>query len=239
MLPEGGHLEDHHIENFANKLKGRLDGAKSVKRVDRDEEARDKWIERYPELSEGQPGLLGGITSRAEAQVTRLSLIYALLANHSKITLVDLQAALALWDYCERSARFIFGETVVESPEEQRYRKLVEVVAGRPDRTVGLHWLTKSSLQCYRGKRDLAEHDMVELERRGLGLLLDPASGNASGRLLRLKPEAPEVDLDPSAANLAPKTDHTGPGPAPSLSETNGDRSELEATSNFLADAQP
>src|SRR5205814_4726395 len=42
-------------------------------------------------------------------QVTRLSAIYALLDKSRVIRPEHLNAALALWDYCERSARWIFG----------------------------------------------------------------------------------------------------------------------------------
>jgi hypothetical protein len=57
-------------------------------------------------------GLFGAITGRAEAQVLRLSLIYALLDCHNAIRPEHLLAALAVWDYCEASCRFIFGNAV-------------------------------------------------------------------------------------------------------------------------------
>jgi len=45
----------------------------------RDEAANALWEETYPDLSAGHPGLFGAATARAEAQVLRLSLVYALL----------------------------------------------------------------------------------------------------------------------------------------------------------------
>jgi hypothetical protein len=50
--------------------------------------------------------------SRAEAQVTRLSLLYALLDESPTIRAEHLQAALALWEYCEASVRYIFGDAI-------------------------------------------------------------------------------------------------------------------------------
>jgi hypothetical protein len=50
--------------------------------------------------------------SRAEAQVVRLSVIYALLDKSHVIRLDHLRAALALWEYCEASVRYIFGDAV-------------------------------------------------------------------------------------------------------------------------------
>jgi len=55
-------------------------------------------------------GLLGAITSRGEAQVVRLALIYALLDISLEIKITHLEAALAVWKYCEDSAKYIFGE---------------------------------------------------------------------------------------------------------------------------------
>jgi hypothetical protein len=72
-------------------------------------EASAKWEAVYPTLSAGQPGLLGAVTARAEAQVTRLSLVYALLDGADHIDIPHLKAALAVWEYCEASAAYIFG----------------------------------------------------------------------------------------------------------------------------------
>src|SRR5262249_16975667 len=56
--------------------------------------------------------LFGAITSRAEAQVVRLSCIYALLDGSPVVDIQHLRAALALWSYCEQSCRYIFGDAL-------------------------------------------------------------------------------------------------------------------------------
>ena len=63
----------------------------------------------YGPLSAGRPGLTGAIFSRAEAQVLRLSVLYALLDCTCTVSIKHLNAALALWKYCEKSAEMIFG----------------------------------------------------------------------------------------------------------------------------------
>jgi hypothetical protein len=78
-------------------------------RIVRDTRADEMWETIYYLLSEGRPGLAGGLLNRAEAQVLRLSLIYALMDCSSVIRVEHLQAATALWDYCEGSVRYIFG----------------------------------------------------------------------------------------------------------------------------------
>ena len=52
------------------------------------------------------------MTSRAEAHVLRLALIYAVLDKTTKIKRAHVKAALAVWDYSFRSAVYIFGERV-------------------------------------------------------------------------------------------------------------------------------
>ncbi len=76
----------------------------------RDPAADKVWCEVYEELSEGKLGLLGAITARAEAQVMRIACIYALLDHSSIIREAHLMAALAVWDYADASAEYIFGE---------------------------------------------------------------------------------------------------------------------------------
>jgi len=80
--------------------------------MQRDDGARALWRAAYERLAEGQPGLLGALTARAEAQVLRLSLIYALLDCSPDIREPHLRAALALWDYAERSVKYIFGDAL-------------------------------------------------------------------------------------------------------------------------------
>ena len=52
--------------------------AKSVGRVTMTAPACRLWEAVYPVLSADQPGLLGAITARGEAQTIRLAMIYAL-----------------------------------------------------------------------------------------------------------------------------------------------------------------
>jgi hypothetical protein len=50
--------------------------------------------------------------ARAEAQVLRLSLVYALLDRYQQIHPEHLRAANAFWRYCAASARYIFGDAL-------------------------------------------------------------------------------------------------------------------------------
>jgi hypothetical protein len=111
-LPFGGNLSDNDLANIGVVLGDTLKRAKAIGRVTMDKEAREDWAAAYMELSEAKPGLFGSIIARAEAQVLRLALLYALLDVSSVICRVHLEAALACWDYAEASARYLFGETL-------------------------------------------------------------------------------------------------------------------------------
>src|SRR5262249_60103854 len=54
--------------------------------------------------------LLGAVLGRAEAQVIRIALIYALLDNAEQIDLPHLRGALAVWGFCEDSTTQIWGD---------------------------------------------------------------------------------------------------------------------------------
>jgi hypothetical protein len=82
------------------------------------------WEDVYPALTADRPGMFGAITARAEAQVLRLSLLYALLDSAPAIQQPHLEAALALWQYCEDSARYIFGDATGDPVADQILRAL-------------------------------------------------------------------------------------------------------------------
>jgi hypothetical protein len=111
LLPEGGTPPQHELNQLAGRLRRALDHSRSLGQVNRDDNARRLWHEVYPSLTTGHGGLAGTLTSRAEAQVTRLSLTYALLDEADAIGEQHLRAALALWDYSLRSVLHIFGDS--------------------------------------------------------------------------------------------------------------------------------
>ena len=108
-LPEGGNIADENLNDIVRRLHSAIEFGGAAGEVSRNDSARELWAKVYPKLSDGKPGLLGAITARAEAQVLRLSVIYALLDCSTIVRSEHLKAALALWSYCERSARWIFG----------------------------------------------------------------------------------------------------------------------------------
>ncbi len=118
-LPEGGHVPDDELRRHTARLAEALDFARRQDEVSRDHDARRLWADEYERLAQGQPGLVGALLARAEAQVLRLALLYALLDRSSQIRVDHLRAALALWDYCEASVRHVFGDSTGNPDADQ------------------------------------------------------------------------------------------------------------------------
>jgi hypothetical protein len=156
-LPHGGGAVD-----FGDVLQQLQDATAFARRlgntrVSFDAEACHLWEQVYADLSEGRPGLLGAVTSRAEAHVVRLALTYALLDRSERIQAVHLQAALALWNYCAASARFAFGDAVGDPVTDEILKKL---------RTISAEGLTRTDI------RDLfARNRTAQQIDRALGVL--------------------------------------------------------------------
>lgn len=111
LLPDGGRVDERDMRLVADHLDGSLDFARRAGLVTRDPEAAEMWREVYPRLSADLPGRLGSILGRAEAQVLRLSVVYALLERSKLVQVPHLEAALAFWDYCQASAEFVFSDS--------------------------------------------------------------------------------------------------------------------------------
>jgi hypothetical protein len=130
LLPDGGQVDVTLWDSLQVQLAEALEFARSAEELRRDEEARSIWREVYGELSEGKPALAGALLARGEAHVMRLALIYALLDKSLTIQARHLLAALALWDYCERSVRFLFGDCLGDPVADEVLRLLRGCPAG-------------------------------------------------------------------------------------------------------------
>ena len=111
LLPHGGHPDPDELKNVANEVAQSIQRVQHIPdRIRRSDGFRTMWERAYPELTRDRPGLLGAVLARAEAQVLRFALIYALLEASWGLQGHHLRAALAVWTYIERSAEIIFGQ---------------------------------------------------------------------------------------------------------------------------------
>jgi hypothetical protein len=126
FLPEGG--GDVNLSTIVTRLQEAVRTAKGRGRIQRDEAARELWADEYRRITQSRDGLRGALCGRAEAHVLRLSLLYALFDLSSAIRPEHLRAALAFWDYCERSIEHIFGGVTGDVDGD----KILAALAGGP-----------------------------------------------------------------------------------------------------------
>ena len=163
LLPDGGSIQSVNFGPFTAQLREVILFARKIGKIKRDEQARKIWHQVYAHLSEGAPGLLGAITSRAEALVMRLACTYAALDQSAVIHADHLAAALAVWQYCEASARFIFGDSLGDSTADTILQELRTKPKGMNRTEIsGLFSGHKKRADIDRALAVLAEHGLVQ-----------------------------------------------------------------------------
>lgn len=176
LLPEGGSLGDSSLSSLSSRLAQVLRWAQGVREMKRSEAARALWFRVYESLSSDKPGMFGQATSRAEAQVVRLSLLYALLDMAEAIEEEHLAAALALMQYASDSARYIFGD----APQDPRASRILDELRARPE------GLTRSEMvRVFKGHVTSAELDAALGALSGAGAAhreMQPTRGRPTER---------------------------------------------------------
>ena len=178
LLPHGGDLEaiERATAPHISRLRQVLLAAREPRRIAHDADAFTLWEQEYERLSSGHPGLFGAVTARAEAQVTRLALVYALLDQARAITVEHLGAALALWRFCEASALYIFGDRLGDATADSILDAL---------RTSGTNGLTRTALYEHFGHNTASskiDSALGVLSAAGLARMLLSASTGEKGR---------------------------------------------------------
>lgn len=109
-LPSGGSLTDGQFEAMGRLVRAHLDEASAIDAMRWTPDAEADWTAWYNSQPDGRPGLFGALTARAEPQVLRLCVTYAIAAGSQEITSAHFGAAVAVWDYCEQSVRYLYGD---------------------------------------------------------------------------------------------------------------------------------
>lgn len=112
-LPDGGNVDETARQQLILRTAAMLARGKDWGELKRDDAARAVWHQEYERLTTPPAGLLGCMIARAAPIVMRMAVIYAVSDpdnSHAVIAADHLRAALAVWDYCDASCRFIFGD---------------------------------------------------------------------------------------------------------------------------------
>jgi hypothetical protein len=100
--------------------------------------------------------------SRAAPHIVRLSMLYALADSSRLIRRPHLHAALAMWDYSERSCRFIFGDKLGDPTADELLRAL---------KASGAKGMTRTDMSAHFGRNktsDEISRALTVLARQGL-----------------------------------------------------------------------
>jgi len=166
-LPDGGSLQPAQLQTHIDTFARAVEHASAAGELGRDAKAKTVWHAVYGDLSEGKPGLVGAVIGRAEAQVMRLAMLYALLDRAAAIGAEHLLAALAIWTYCEESARYIFGDALGDPTADAIWAALRQKPEGmsRTDISAifGRH---KQAAEIERALRVLSDAGLARVDRQ-------------------------------------------------------------------------
>jgi len=145
------------------------------------DDATDLWHEVYPWVKRGSKSAEGELAretlSRAEAQVRRLALNFALSRPHGTLAVDvhDLQCALAVWEFCRASVRHLLApERAMEAPsrfDNEVRRAMYSLLSDRTNPG----WMTVTDLaDALRKDRGTISHHIKKMV--GDGLLVEGAA---------------------------------------------------------------
>lgn len=135
LVPFARGMTDAAIREFGPRLAECVAEASMRGEVRLDDSAARLYEDLYPDLSADQDGLLGVVTARAEAQLIRFALTYAILDRARAITADHLQAAVAVSDFCQASASYLFGA----GEPDPLANKILSLLESGPKTTTDLH----------------------------------------------------------------------------------------------------
>jgi hypothetical protein len=165
-LAFSGAIEGGSIARLGNRLALALDHARRVGPMDWASSGKATWEGEYDALTESRPGLWGAITSRAEAHVLRLAMIYAALDRADRIADTHVLAALELWRFCDRSAAYLFGGSVGDRDADAILAALRSKPEGmtRTEINVGVFNRHRTSDEIARSLAVLLRHGLARFE---------------------------------------------------------------------------
>ncbi len=122
-------IPDADILRFQSGLKDIVRFSSGIGEIKHSRASREIWEEFYPGLSDSEGGFMGAVLERAPALVLRLAMLHCLVDQKTEISDKHLETALMVWEYCEKSARYIFSDKNVKNPLT---KKIVDLLKLKP-----------------------------------------------------------------------------------------------------------
>lgn len=170
LLPFPESLDSGRVAEFGYRIRDSIDSLRKKQNFELrfSPSASKIWEQIYNELSRDTYGTTGSILSRAEAQVIRISVIYAVLDGSSWIDDCHLNAALAIWNYSEVSVNRIFGRSIL-SNEDKLISILKEAKVLRRSDVHAIMGNNSSSAEIERIKNSLIARQEIFIAMNGAG----------------------------------------------------------------------
>lgn len=111
-LPFGEEVQRQLVADFAEVVSAARDWTREGHRMRWAPTARERWAEAYASLGSNRDDLFSAVTARGAPQVLRMTELYATLDGEDQLQLQHLEAALAVWQYVERTCRWIWGDAL-------------------------------------------------------------------------------------------------------------------------------
>ena len=128
LLPHGGCVPTADMARIQTAMKEAIEKARTVGVMTRDADASALWEAFYATHADNvsSQSVHSAVVQRGEAQVLRMSCIFAALDGSSVVQVSHLKAAIAAWNYAEASAGLIF-----ESLEKSIPHRLTTLLKSR------------------------------------------------------------------------------------------------------------
>jgi hypothetical protein len=133
IVPNLEPIPQEVLTPLVRRIREALVAGRKAGAVRRSPDADDLWADLYRRMADDDgAGLVDALTARAEAQVLRLSLIYALTDGKNEIARGHLEAAWEVWRYCRWSAQRVWVGRGTGDPDVDR---IAAILAGGQDLT--------------------------------------------------------------------------------------------------------
>lgn len=172
-LAHGGTLHKQNLAPLVNRLRLAVAFGRDDHRgqMNFDMEAHSRWPDIYHKLRSPKTGLFGAIVARSVPIVRRLAVLYAVLDGSEEVGSVHLDAAVALWQYAEASARYIFGSALGDPDADRLLRALWQRENGTltRDEICNLFGRHKGREKTERALATLTASDLIEITKEQSG----------------------------------------------------------------------
>jgi len=133
--PTPGDVLDDLAERLADAVDFATQGdphGNNTHEVRMSSQARDCWVEMYPQITQDRDGLAGSLMARSEVYARMLAMIFALLDKRDVIEPGDLLTALAWVEYWRQSIEFVWREGEHQTELDDFTKAVLSTVLAKP-----------------------------------------------------------------------------------------------------------